>query len=86
MTVCTEAVWVNVETTPASQIPARMALHARSRRQRCSTASAAKDSGVRCQRKGAPVVGGAVQILSHSHSFFFLVTEIFCFNTVNSRE
>lgn len=51
MIACTAAVWANVATTPVSLIPARMALHARSRRQRCSTASAAKDFGVRRQQK-----------------------------------
>lgn len=56
VTVCTAAVWVNVATTLASQIPARMVLHARSRRLRCSTASAAKGSGVRCQHKEASIL------------------------------
>lgn len=56
VTVCMAAAWVNVATTPASQIPARTALHARLRRQRCSTASAPKDSGVRCRQMGAPVL------------------------------
>lgn len=46
-TVCTAAVWVNVATTPVSPIHVRTAAHVRSKRLRCSTALAAKDSGVR---------------------------------------